>query len=199
MIEDLNALPYLNWERSEIDKYPYIYPLRYNKRIMSGYISTSRGCPHACTFCSPTIRKSFGTRLRLRSPERIGEDIERLTKQGVNVISFEDDDFTLNKEHVTAVCNEILKRKLDIRWGCHARVDEVEPEILAIMKKAGCALLLFGIESGSQRVVNVLHKASAKSGWEQKAQQAIHDVRKAGIASCAMFIVGCPTETLGRC
>lgn len=196
LIDNLDDLPTINWTRDELKKYPYIYPLRYNRRTFSGYISTSRGCPHACTFCSPTVRKSFGRRLRLRSPQRVVDDIEQLIQQGLNVVSFEDDDFTLNKEHVTQICQEIQRRKLRFKWACHARVDEVEPEILRTMKQAGCALLLFGIESGSQRIVNVLHKASMKNGWRERATRAVQEVRRAGIASCAMFIVGSPTETI---
>lgn len=194
-LDNLDALPVLEWEKGELEKYPYIYPLRVMKKVVSGYISSSRGCPHGCTFCSPTVRKSYGRKLRMRSPEKIVDEIERLTRIGVNVVSFEDDDFVLNKEHVTEICEGIIRRNLKIKWACHARVDEVPPELLIVMKKAGCELLLFGIESGSQKIVNVLHKASVQTGWRQRVKEAFQNVRKAGIASCAMFIVGSPTES----
>lgn len=194
-LDNLDSLPVLEWERKELEKYPYIYPLRVMKKVVSGYISTSRGCPHGCTFCSPTVRKSYGRKLRMRSPEKVVDEIERLTRIGVNVVSFEDDDFVLNKEHVTEICEGIINRNLKVKWACHARIDEVPPDLLHIMKKAGCELLLFGIESGSQAIVNVLHKATVQTGWRQKVKEAFDNVRKAGIASCAMFIVGSPTES----
>ncbi len=194
-LDDIDELPVLDWSKDELTKYPYIYPMRVSQKMVSGYISTSRGCPHACTFCSPTVRKSYGRKLRTRSPEKVVEEIERLTRIGVNVVSFEDDDFVLNKDHVTKICEEIVRRNLKIKWACHARVDEVPPELLTVMKNAGCELLLFGIESGSQKIVNVLHKASFQAGWRQKVKEAFDNVRRAGIASCAMFIVGSPTES----
>lgn len=195
LVDNLDDLPSLEWNKQELEMYPYIYPLRLGRRILSGYVSTSRGCPHACTFCSPTVRKSYGRKLRLRTAVRVVDDMERLGKLGVNVISFEDDDFTLSKEHILSVCKEIQKRRLNIKWTCHARVDEVTPELLKIMKAAGCALLLFGIESGSYKIINTLHKLSSKVNWREKAKYACQAARKIGIATCAMFIVGSPEES----
>jgi len=195
LVDNLDDLPTLKWNKEELMRYPYIYPLDYNKRILAGYVSTSRGCPHACTFCSPSVRKSYGRKLRLRSVSKVVDEIEGLSKLGVNVIAFEDDDFTLNAEHVRSMCNEINARRLKIKWACHARVDEVTPDLLKVMKAAGCSLLLFGVESGSQRIVNVLHKLSKNENWRRRAIYAFDHVRKAGIAACAMFIVGSPTES----
>lgn len=195
LIDDLDALPSLKWDKGEIKKYPYIYPLRFKKRILAGYVSTSRGCPHACTFCSPSVRKSYGKKLRLRSVIKVVDEMEALNKSGINVISFEDDDFTVSKDHVLSLCDEMKRRGLNIKWACHARTDEVTPHLLKAMKEAGCMLLLFGIESGSQRILNVLHKLSTKADWIETSKCTFNSARTIGIATCAMFMIGNPTES----
>lgn len=195
LVEDLDCLPSLTWSYEELSQYPILYPLRFQRRVVPGYVLTSRGCPHACTFCSPSIRKSYGRKMRLRSAAKVADDVAALKARGVNVVTFEDDDFTASREHVLSICDEFIRRKLDIRWICHARIDEVTPEIMRVMKQAGCALLLFGVESGSQRVVQVLQKMPARMDWPQKAKFAFAEAKKAGIATCAMFMVGNPAET----
>ncbi|MFA5260768.1 MAG: radical SAM protein [Candidatus Omnitrophota bacterium] len=196
LIPNLDELPFLNWTQEDLKSYPYRYPLRLSKKILPGYISTSRGCRHGCSFCSPSVRKSYGKKLRLRSAGGVIEEIERMQKLGVNIISFEDDDFTGNPEHARSICTELRKKRLNINWTCHARIDEVSPELLHDMKQAGCILILFGVESGSQRIIRLLHKSAAGSDWNSQAQETFRSARAAGIATCALFMVGNPRETL---
>ncbi len=195
LVENLDDLPPIRWSRAELERYPIFYPLRVRQRIISGYVSTSRGCPHGCTFCSPTIRKSYGKKMRLRSAVKVADELEALQGLGVNAVTFEDDDFTVVKEHVVAVCAEIIRRKLSVKWVCHARIDEVNPDLLSVMYKAGCALLLFGVESGSQDVIKTLYKTTSKEDWYERTKVAFQESRRAGIGTCAMFMVGNPAET----
>jgi len=195
LVDRLDDLPSLTWDKAELERYPFIYPLRLGKKISSGYVLTSRGCPYGCSFCSPSVRKSYGKEMRLRSAFKVADEMEHLQKIGANVIIFEDDDFTVKKEHVRSVCYEIKKRRLDVRWACHARIDEVTPDLLKIMKEAGCILLLFGIESGSGRISKILQKTFSGIDWQLTAKRTFSEMKKVGIAACAMFIVGNPTET----
>jgi len=133
--------------------------------------------------------------MRLRSASKVVDEMEHLQNLGVNVITFEDDDFTVVEAHVLSICREICERRLNIKWICHARIDEVTPQLLIAMKEAGCSLLLFGIESGSQRVVDLMIKSFSKVNWRKKANETFFNAKNIGIATCAMFMVGNPTET----
>jgi len=195
VVSCLDDLPSLDWDREELKAYPFTYPLRLKKRALCGYISTSRGCPHNCIFCCSAVRESSGKVVRFRSASTVVDELENMWKIGVNVVSFEDDNFTASKEHVFSICAEIQKRCLGIKWIANARIDEITPELLKTMKKAGCILLLFGVESGSKRIINILAKDFRDIDWLAKAKDVFRETKKADIATCALFIVGNPTET----
>ena len=194
MVADLGRLPLLKWSREDLNNYPYRYPLRLSKKILPGYVSASRGCRHGCSFCSPSVRKSYGKKLRLRAAGQIVEEIEYLRQLGVNVISFEDDDFTGSQDHVRSICAEFRKKNLRVHWTCHARIDEVSPELLQEMRQAGCILILFGVESGAEGVIRLLHKSPSSQTWNARAQETFQNAHSAGIATCALFMVGNPQE-----
>lgn len=194
IVENPDALPFPPYTPEEFKKYIFFYPLRMNKKAIWGHVLSSRGCPYNCTFCSQTIRKSYGKRLRMRNPRNIVDEIEYLTQKGANVIAFEDDNFTTSKEHVRGVCHELKKRKLNMRWSAHARVDEVTRELLEIMKEAGCIQLRFGIESGSNRIIKILRKTDQDIDWVNKAREVFSELRRVGIPATALFLVGNPTE-----
>jgi radical SAM superfamily enzyme YgiQ (UPF0313 family) len=195
VINCLDRLPALNWTPKELQDYRFIYPLRINKKTLCGYVISSRGCPHNCIFCSPIMRKSYGRKVRLRSASKVVDEIEYLMEMGVNLISFEDADFTISKEHVVSICKEIEKRDLRINWLANIRIDEVTLPLLKTMKRAGCILLLFGIESGSKRIIEILQKKRSDIDWNKKAKEVLRQTKKVGIATCAFFIIGSPTET----
>jgi len=194
-VDDLNVLPVIKWREQELRNYPFIYPLKLKKRVYCAYISASRGCAHPCTFCSPTVRKSYGKKMRLRSVNRVVDEMEELQEKGANVICFEDDNFAFSAKRVLSLCEEIRKRSLYVKWIVNARIDEVTPDLMKNMKSAGCSLILFGVESGSQRIINLLKKSSSRIGWRDQAIKTFQAARKIGISTCAMFIIGNPTET----
>ena len=195
LVENLNKLPLLTWDKTDLARYPYRYPLRLPAKILPGYISTSRGCRHGCSFCSPSVRKSYGKKLRLRSAGQVVEEIEYLQNLGVNVISFEDDDFTGSADHVRSICAGLRLKNIKIKWTCHARIDEVTEDLLQDMKEAGCILILFGVESGAQDVIRLLHKSRSGTDWNTQARETFRHARSAGIATCALFMVGNLQET----
>lgn len=195
MVTDLDSLPFPKYSQDEIRKYQFLYPIKMKKRVQWGFILSSRGCSHRCIFCSPAIRKTFGKAIRLRSAPNVVDEIEYLVNTyKVNVISFEDDDFTLSRTHVENICNEILERKVKIKWVAHARLDEVDHSLLSLMKKAGCDLLRFGVEAGSERIISLLKKTN-KSGWIKQAISVFNDAKRIKISTNALFMLGNPTET----
>lgn len=193
--KNLDSLPFPVWSKEELRKYRLIYPIRTHKKLVWGQVLSGRGCSHKCIFCSPILRYSYGEAVRLRSAKNVVDEIEYLKNVGANIISFEDDDFTISKKHIISVCKEIKERNLEVQWISHARIDEVTPELLTIMKEGGCVLLRFGVESGSERIVKILNKFTSKMQWTKKSREVFRQTKDLGIMTHAMFIIGNPQET----
>lgn len=194
-VENLNNLPFFEISKSDMHKYPLIYPVRLNRKVFSAYMETSRGCTHSCIFCSQYVRKSYDNMIRLKSPERVVDEMEYYIKNGANFISFEDDDFTSSRNHVIDICREIRRRSIKIKWMAEARIDEVDRELLEDMRLSGCELLQFGIESGSERIIRVLNKTRNPESWIKTGKKVFAMARELGISTCSLFIVGSPGET----
>ncbi|MFH1479043.1 MAG: radical SAM protein [Candidatus Omnitrophota bacterium] len=159
------------------------------RRVPYAVIMTSRGCPSQCTFCD---RKIFGERCRMRSVENVFEEIEELISEyNIKEIRFFDDTFTLNKKRVHEICDEFEKRKLNISWTCLTKVACVDPEVLKHMKKAGCWQVLYGFESGDDRMLKLLKKGNTV----EMNKRAIALTKEAGLEVRGDFIVGTPGET----
>ena len=151
-------------------------------------ILSSRGCPNACTFCASKIL--FGMRVRYRSPESIIEEIKQaLSLFKTKQIVFMDDTFTTNKQRVMKICN--LLKKFNIQWGCLARVNTVDDELLRKMKWSGCNWIGYGVESGSQEILNKIKKGITL----EQVRKAFRLTKKAGIPCTAFFILGHLDET----
>lgn len=152
-------------------------------------VVTSRGCPYECIFCSAPAWN--GRRVRYRDPRRCMDEIEELARLGFTEITIEDDLFTLYRKHFLAVCGELIERDTGIRWNAFSRVDTITPEIVATMAKAGCQAICFGVESGSQEILDRVKKHSNLA----KVKDAMRMAQDAGICALASFIVGLPGET----
>jgi len=114
---------------------------------------------------------------------------------GANVISFEDDSFTFSSVQLNSVCDKLISENLGIKWICQGRVDELDYNILKKMKKAGCMLIRFGVESGSERIIKILKKTRDEKNWIEKTKEVFSRSRELGISTDAMFIIGSPSET----
>jgi len=153
-------------------------------------IITSRGCPFQCTFCLAS--KMCGKRFRTRSPRKVVDELEWLRDtHGADIIAFYDDTFTFNIPRAHEICDEMTKRKFDLPWDCRTRVDRINPEILAKMRNANCQLIHFGVESGSQKMLDVMKKGTTV---EQNAR-GIKMAKNAGISVAISVVVGYPGET----
>ena len=151
-------------------------------------VFTTRGCPFSCEFCSNAV---FGISYRERSPENVVDEVEQALSFGYDRIHFADDVFTLNRERVLKICDEIRRRGLHFKWECLGRVDSIDEEISIAMKGAGCDRIYFGIESGIDSVLKLMNKKITLD----RASKAVYAAHKAGLATGAFFILCYPGET----
>jgi len=149
----------------------------------------SRGCPAACRFCIKHV--SYGSSVRFRSPENVVDEMEMLVNLGVRKIHMYADLFTVNREHVMGICEGILERKLPVRWTCNSRVDFVDLELLQAMRRAGCWMISWGIESGEPEMLRRMNKGITL----EKVEKALGWAKEAGIMNWGYFIIGLPGET----
>lgn len=185
IIDNLNELPMPAW---------HLFDLKlYNKpidgtNVRSIGIMSARGCPNNCVYCS-----NARSGLRLMSPQKFVDQIEFLYKEyGYKGFDFWDDTLTMVNEHAIAICNEIIKRKLDIVWYARARVNTVNKELLQLMKKAGCIRISFGVESGSPRILKIIRKNITI----EQVMNAVRWSSEVGMAVVTNFMVNLPEETI---
>ncbi|HEC34165.1 MAG TPA: radical SAM protein [Chloroflexi bacterium] len=155
------------------------------------FVVTSRGCPGGCRFCIKHV--SYGRSIRFRSPENILAELELLVGLGVRSIHMYADLFTVSREQVVGLCQLILERGLRLRWTCNSRVDFVDAEMLRLMGRAGCWMISWGIESGSEEVLRRARKGIVLD----QVERALRWAREAGIRNWGYFIIGLPGETEG--
>lgn len=153
------------------------------------HLISSRGCPSNCTFCGSP--KFWGRRVRFHSPDYFVEQLELLNKKGVSFFYFSDDTFTMREDRVIQICKKIIERNLKINWFAISRVNFVSDEMLYWMRKAGCIQISYGVESGSEKIRQVLNK-NIKT---EDIKRAFHLTAKYGILPRAYFIYGSPGET----
>jgi hypothetical protein len=155
-----------------------------------GYLITSRGCPGQCTFCSSP--QLWGRKVRFRSAENVLEEIEELvTARGHRFLNIKDDTFTAGRKRLLAICGGIVERGLAFRWVCDTRVDLVDPEMLAAMRRAGCMRLNLGIESGSPEILRNIKKRIDLD----EAASVTGEARKLGMDVRFYLILGNRGET----
>ena len=183
-IQDLDCLPYPARDMTDIRKYNSILS---SSRFATTMI-TSRGCPFKCSFC---LRPHLGKAFRARTPQNIVNEMETCIGMGIREFLIYDDTFSVDINKSKEICRRIIKRNLDISWDIRSRVDTIDEELLLLLKKARCNRIHYGVESGSNRILNILKKGITT----QQAEHAVEKTRKSGIASLAYFMIGSPGET----
>ncbi len=184
-IENLDELPMPAWELFDLKIYDK--PID-GTNIKSIGVLSSRGCPNVCVYCA-----NARSGLRLRDPRKFVDEVEYLSKEyGYRGFDFWDDTLTMVNEHAKAICEEILKRKLDIAWYARARVNTVNRELLELMRKAGCIRISYGVESGSPRILKIIRK---NINIEQ-VKEAVRTSSEVGMAVVENFMVNLPEETM---
>ena len=153
------------------------------------HVSLTRGCPAACTFCgSPAL---WQRRVRYHGVDYFVAQLEKLRQKGVTFFYFSDDTFTLKRNRVLDICRRIIANRLDIVWSAISRVDCVDEEMLHWMRRAGCAQISYGVESGSPRI----REGYGKRISDAAICRAFELTARTGIMARAYFIYGAPGES----
>jgi radical SAM superfamily enzyme YgiQ (UPF0313 family) len=153
-------------------------------------MQTSRGCPWPCTFCDIPIFNEG--KWRARSAAHVVEEFKHLERHGYGAVYFVDDHFLLKPKRIEAICDGINAAGVKIEWGCEGRVDSVAQHLFPAMAKAHCRTIMFGVESGSQRVLDRLKKEQTLA----EVERAVTNAKDAGIEIVhGFFVVGNPDET----
>ncbi len=199
-IDDLDTLPYPAYDLIDLEKYFHLmknYSTRTSFEFPGSHrgmtLITSRGCPFQCVFCS--IHLHMGNIWRGHSKEYVLGYIEHLIKNyDIRYLHFEDDNSSFDPERFGAILDGISDNGWNVRWDTPngVRADTFDEELLFKCKKSGCTHLVFGIESGVQRILNeIIHKGITIN----KIEQTMHLARKIGVDSRAFFMIGLPGET----
>jgi anaerobic magnesium-protoporphyrin IX monomethyl ester cyclase len=182
---NLNSFPRPSRELFDNDSYKRFYFKKFGYTTTA--IMTSRGCPFSCDFCSKPV---FGNEFRARASSNVADEIEEVISLGYSRIWFADDCFTLDRNRLLGICDEIINRSLKIGWECLSRVDTLDPETVDKMKKAGCLRMFFGIESGNDFVLSLMKKQITTT----QVRKALSLCKNSGIKAGAFFIIGYPGE-----
>lgn len=191
----LQDLPIPEYTAQEIRGYRHNYLLRLSARVRYGHVLASRGCPHRCTFCTAVLRTTRGARVQTRGVASVVEEIDRRRREGANVIVFGDDDLTADRAFVTELAERLAAAEAPIPFIAHARVDELDAAQITRLSRAGCEMLLFGVESAAPSVLATLGKTARPRSWAPRAEEVFAWCREAGIRTHAMFILGAPGES----
>ena len=191
MIPDLDSLPLPAWDLLPSLGSPYRATIVGTTTALSTPIITSRGCPGRCTFCDTAV---FGKKPRFLSAGYTLNMIEYLIRAyGLKDFLVYDDTFCANRQRVADICQGILDRGWDVTWSCCARIDQVNQDMLTLMKRAGCWQIEYGIESADPAVLKLMKKGLNLD----KARQVIKMTHAAGIQVRGNFIFGNIGESRG--
>jgi len=189
LINDLDMLPFP--ARDLLDNSLYRPPP--SKRVGAGpntMVSTSRGCPHNCGFCS--ARSVWTRRVRFRSPTSVVDEIAHCVKRyGITSVNFTDEYLTAVQSRVIRICELIREHEIKFSWVCSSRAEKLDEETLQAMKSAGCKEISFGIESGNP---DILVKIDKKLDLDE-ALKVVSATKRVGISTHASYMLGYPGET----
>jgi len=187
-LRDLDCLPFPARHLLKVDRYNL-------KMDFSDFhalsVITSRGCPINCTFCSAS--SLWGKNYSTRSPANVADEIQDLmTKYPIQGIKFFDSTLTLSKKHITGLCNEFIRRRVDFKWECEVRADTVDESLLELMRDAGCYYIDVGLESPNERTLKNINKKITLRQFEKVLDWA----NTLGLKTKVFLTWGHPEETL---
>jgi anaerobic magnesium-protoporphyrin IX monomethyl ester cyclase len=188
-IQNLDELPLPAWEL--LPGFPLAFvpsPARI-RQMPCASVVFARGCPNQCRFCDRSV---FGNKVRAVSPAYAIQLVKSLRDRfGVKELLIEDDTFIISRDRVVEFCERLIAEKLDITWSCLGRVDRANPEILRLMRRAGCWHISYGIESGDQKILDLMCKGETLA----QVRAAIRLTQEAGIRTKGFFMLGLPGES----
>lgn len=188
-VRDLDELPPPARHLLPMERY-HLTASRVSGSGLCPTIIVARGCPFKCTYCSRT----FGRTFRSHSTDRIMQEVNDLiTRYRVEQINIEADTLTVKKSFLKAICHAFIENGIQrkVRWTCESRVDTVDEALLKLMRQAGCWQISYGVETGSQRLLDLINKGVTLS----QVEEAFRMTKRAGISIRGFFMLGLPTET----
>ncbi|WP_321422358.1 B12-binding domain-containing radical SAM protein [uncultured Methanobacterium sp.] len=185
LIEDLDELPFPARHLLPMDSYKIL-----NMKLHTATLISGRGCPMQCSFCASAAL--HGRKLRMRSPKNVVDEMEHLINDhDSGMIAFMDDTFTLKPSVVEEICDEIMRRDIDVYWGCTARADTLSEKLLRKMSDSGCITMFLGVESADQQQLDRVNKQLTI----EKIRQAFKLSRENDIRTIASVVLGMPGDT----
>ncbi len=159
------------------------------RRLPYTTIQTSRGCPGKCIFC--TSPQFYGRKYRFKSAEKVLEELREIKRLGYREVFFRDETFTAMKKRNIEICEAMIREKMDLSWIANGRVDMIDKETMILMKRAGCHMLKFGVETGSDEIL----KNYKKGTTAVQAEKVFRETRETGLETHAHIVIGGPGET----
>lgn len=195
-LPDLDRLPFPAWDRIA----PALYPPAPQGGVVKAFpvapLITSRGCPYRCRFCASGVGNDPERPVRFRSPESVADEVGLLVRRhGVAEIQILDDNFTLRRSHAEGVCETLLRRGLRVALSLPngVRLDRLDEDLVRLMERAGCYSVTVGIDSGSQRVLDLMDRRVTLEMMEERIRMIKAHSR---IRVTGNFILGLPGETV---
>ena len=191
-IKDLDTIPFPAWDLMEPHRFPPSPHAAFYRALPVAPVVASRGCPYPCVYCAG--RLTMGSTVRYRSVSNVLEEVRLLQERyGVREIHLVDDNFTYSKDYVLEFCGQVHDLGLRFHWTCPngVRLNTLDEEVLRAMKSAGCYAVAVGIESGSQRMLDVMRKGLSLSDIASRVAL----IRREGLTAIGFFVMGFPTET----
>jgi len=184
-VQDLDTIPFPEWDVFPTDLYLRVNHMGLHAGYRTINLVAHRGCPYSCRYCSLTFRS-----VRWRSIGNIVQEIQILQqKYGIQAIDFNDELLAISKKRMYELCEGL--KPLKIWWNCQGRVNIVDHDLMKAMKDAGCVAIGFGIESGSQRILDAMDRRQTI----EQSKTALLNARKLGIEPIIQIIFGYPGES----
>jgi radical SAM superfamily enzyme YgiQ (UPF0313 family) len=186
-VADLDDLPQPNRKKIDLSKYLKVWKDHHGQNAIS--VSTMRGCPYTCKWCSRAV---YGLSYRRRSPGKVIEELIQITKEyNPDTIWFVDDVFTINYRWLRTFNQLIKDRELKIRYECITRADRLNEEVIQLLKSSGCFRVWIGAESGSQKIIDKMDRRVDVS----RVREMIHLTQSMQIEAGTFIMLGYPGET----
>lgn len=190
LIRDLDIIPFPARDLIDFKLYYSAPTKKVSSEENSTLILTGRGCPYECNFCMSKV--IWQRKVRYRSPKTVVDEIEECVDEyGLTEFNFIDDTFILSERRVVKICEEIIKRSLDISWICFGRANHISRSMMREIRKAGCRRISFGLESGSQEILNMMRKNITLD----QARDAVKMAKEEALEVHASFMLGNIGET----